>query len=657
MFLMSVPFIIFLSVISLVAADVNFIIDSEKNVHPISSYIYGINTTDESDYKEHNVCLTRLGGNRWTAYNWENNASNAGIDWFNQNDNYLCMDLPTPADCYIPGGAVRYHVETAHNAGASVLVTVPIQGYVASDKDGGGDVNQTPGYLNTRFHVSKANKGGALSLLPDTTDSMVYQDEFVNWLESTFPYANADPNRTIFYSLDNEPDLWASTHPRIQPEPIAYEALLSKSITFASAIKDVAPQSLIFGPVSYGWYGYVALQGAPDAGGRDFLDFYLSSMKDEDDRTGRRLLDVLDLHWYPEARGGGVRITSPTNNDPPVVEARIQAPRSLWDPTYVEDSWIITSLGGEAIHLIPRMYNKVETHYPDTKLAFTEYYYGGGNHISGGIAQADVLGIFGREGVFAATLWRMGTDDSFIYGGIDMYRNYDGAGSTFGDTNISASTDDIEHTSVYASVDAGDPDRTVLVAINKTAAWLNVDIQVIHPREFGYAEVYQLTSSSATPQQRPNITTITGNAFLYTMPPLSVSTLVLDGVSLHPLNPTPDIKANGSDEPLTISQGELLTIAVSLDPGDLSGADADWWVAAHTPFDPPLDWYTYVYPEGWRYGIHVCAQTPLYELTPSFNVLNTVLPAGNYIFYFAVDGNMDGEPDATWLDSIEVHVK
>ena len=121
--------------------------------------------------------------------------------------------------------------------------------------------------------------------------------------------------------------------------------------------------------------------------------------------------------------------------------------------------------------------------------------------------------------------------------------------------------------------------------------------------------------------------------------------------------PIPDIKANGEDGPVTVSAGDSVSVSVSLDPGAWSGRNADWWVAAHTPFGYPLDWYTYVYPEGWRYGIHVCAQTPLYELTPPFNVLNTVLPAGNYIFYFAVDGNMDGETDATWLDYVEVNVE
>ena len=143
------------------------------------------------------------------------------------------------------------------------------------------------------------------------------------------------------------------------------------------------------------------------------------------------------------------------------------------------------------------------------------------------------------------------------------------------------------------------------------------------------------------------------------MPPNQTNTNEDDEAPPPPpgAEPIPDIKANGEDGPVTVSAGDSVSVSVSLDPGAWSGRNADWWVAANTPFDWPLDWYTYVYPEGWRYGIHVCAQTPLYELTSPFNVLNTVLPAGNYIFYFAVDGNMDGETDVTWLDSVEVRVE
>jgi len=160
----------------------------------------------------------------------------------------------------------------------------------------------------------------------------------------------------------------------------------------------------------YGFAAYETLQSAPDwgtegEGYRWFIDYYLDKMKKASDEEGKRLLDVLDVHWYPEARGGGERICF--GADPRNIEtnkARLQAPRTLWDPTYIEDSWI-GQWKKDFLPILPNLLDSIEKYYPGTKLAITEYDYGGGNHITGGIAQADVLGIFGKYGVYLATFW------------------------------------------------------------------------------------------------------------------------------------------------------------------------------------------------------------------------------------------------------------
>jgi len=121
--------------------------------------------------------------------------------------------------------------------------------------------------------------------------------------------------------------------------------------------------------------------------------------------------------------------------------------------------------------------------------------------------------------------------------------------------------------------------------------------------------------------------------------------------------PVPDIKANGKSGPVIVSKETPVSITVSLDPGDQVDENADWWIVAHTPFAWPLDWYSYVYPEGWRPGIYPCVQTPLFQVPPSFEVLNMVLPTGDYKFYFAVDENADGILDETWLDSVNIRVE
>ena len=354
----------------------------------------------------------------------------------------------------------------------------------------------------------------------------MYQDEFVNWLKTTYPYGQTDPNRPIFFSLDNEPDLWSSTHAEIRPNPATYAEMVQKTIDYSKAIKNVMPGAKVFGPVNYGWYGMVTLQDAPDAAGRDFLNFYLSQMKQAEQTAGKRLLDVLDVHWYPEATGGGVRITE-ANNSAAVVAARLQAPRSLWDSTYTETSWITQWSTNGPIDLLQRVQNKIDANYAGTKLSISEYNYGGGNHISGGIAQADVLGIYGRQGVFSANEWALSSNESFIAGGFQMYRNFDGHNGTFGDTSVFAQTSDNAASSIYASLDSQNPNRMVLVALNKTDHAVSAAMNLQHASAFGLADIYQLTSASAAPVYVDSVLIADPANFSYSMPAYSVSTLLV----------------------------------------------------------------------------------------------------------------------------------
>jgi hypothetical protein len=457
---------------------IRFTVDSSRDIHDISPYIYGNN------FGVPRPC-NRIGGNRWTAYNWETNASNAGSDWHHQNDDFLSKSSD-------PGAPVREAVEAAAKNHSALIVTVPMAGYVSADKNADGDVNQTPDYVHKRFFESLPKKPGSLSLKPDTSDRVVYQDEFVNWVEKS---ARRDPQQVIFYDLDNEPDIWSETHKRIHPEKLTYAEIVQRTIDWASAIKDVKADALIFGPVNFGWSGYRSLQSAPDGNGRDFHRFFLAQMKEAEQKHGRRLLDVLDVHWYPEAQSAqGVRITE-KDNSPATVAARVQAPRSLWDPTYVEKSWITKdSTNGEAIRLIPRLRTVIDDHYPGTKIAITEYNYGGADHISGAIAEADVLGVFGREGVFCANWWDLGGKQEFLDAAVDIYLNFDGKGGHFGDRCVAASADDVDSSSIYASVDRHDPDGVVMVLINKSERPVDAEVDVKHATPLGTAALYQLTS-------------------------------------------------------------------------------------------------------------------------------------------------------------------
>lgn len=501
--------------------DIAFDIRADADQKAISPLIYGINQANDLKGAQRGTGLVRMGGNRLTAYNWENNASNAGTDYQNQSDDYLMSGKPNGDK---PAEAVRFRAEEAFANGAAFLATVPIAGYVAADKNGGGDVNQTPNYLDTRFHPTIAKKNGALATSPDLNDNAVYQDEYVNFLKQSFPAAFEGSQAKMLFSLDNEPDLWSSTHPRIHPDPVGYAELIAKNKEFAAAVKSIAPNALVTGFVSYGYNGYITLQDAPDMSG-DFIEYYLGAMKQAETEAGKRLVDVLDLHWYTEVYANGQRITG-DDTSPASAEAREQAPRSLWDPTYKEDSWIANDVISGPIALIPAIQAKIDAHYPGTGIGFTEYWYGGGDHISGGIAQADVLGIFGREGVRLANLWELSDKHAFIYAALRAYTSFDGNGAHFGDTSVRASTSDVEKATVYASVDSANPKRMVIIAINKAQNPLKAAIKAAAYGSYTSASVYRIEAGSPDITKAANIDSAAANAFLYDMPAQSISVIV-----------------------------------------------------------------------------------------------------------------------------------
>jgi parallel beta-helix repeat protein len=137
---------------------------------------------------------------------------------------------------------------------------------------------------------------------------------------------------------------------------------------------------------------------------------------------------------------------------------------------------------------------------------------------------------------------------------------------------------------------------------------------------------------------------------------------VSDGVDYDPwldhksiCEPLPDIKANGSDGPITISTSDTLSITIELDPGIYPGVPADWWCLA----DAPFGWYYYnAIIKEWLPRFYVSYQGPLFTLTPPLEVLSmSGLPTGSYSFYFGVDGSSNGNLDGPlYYDSVEVNI-
>jgi hypothetical protein len=76
------------------------------------------------------------------------------------------------------------------------------------------------------------------------------------------------------------------------------------------------------------------------------------------------------------------------------------------------------------------------SYYPGRPIAITEYNWGAEDHINGATTQADIYGIFGREGLDIGARWTTPDAATPTYKAMKLYRNYDGAKSGFGDTSV-----------------------------------------------------------------------------------------------------------------------------------------------------------------------------------------------------------------------------
>jgi hypothetical protein len=506
------------------AADVRFTLDTREDVHPISPHIYGLNDTVMLSATR--PTALHLGSNRISAYNWETNDSNAGSDYQHQNDDYiyaLYPERPPPS-----GLAAQPYVDAAV---ALKVLSIPINDYVAGDSDfSTGDViNSGENYLETRFKQNRAAKNATYSIDPDKEDAYVYQDEFVNWVR------NNNNTGQVVFSLDNDPDKWDTVHPRIRPKgKLTFEELVNRNIEYAKAVKAAWPDVGVAGFAAHSWLGLATLNTDISRNDTLVIHQYLDAMLAESGAVGSHLIDYLEVHYFSEAvaeNGDPINAATETYDPESGAEARMQAPRSLWDPTYIETPGMGTNawLGNEGLAYIPRLKQIIKEHYPGLKLLFSIWSFGGSDHISGAIAAADTLGILGREEVDAAMNFEFGfpkNQRDFLYAGFRVYRNFGQAGETFGDTSFGAETDAIEMTSVYASYDENTPQRMVIVAINKANTALNAGITIANPVSYKRLEVYLLEASTPEVVHTSPLTRTHRNAFLYNMPARSVSVLL-----------------------------------------------------------------------------------------------------------------------------------
>jgi hypothetical protein len=542
---------------------INVTIDALSNRHPISPYVYGgAYPQDAPTIKDSGLTVVRWGGNATSRYNWKLFTYNAANDWYYEDFNYT----------EIGDGDSAKFITDVKNAGSRPLMTMVMLPWVAQSAENGS---------NGHWSFSVGKYGAQCAVDPYTTDAgnglktdcsttltanpndanvplldqpgtsdppgSVYRNQWAAALASAFGTA---PH---FYDMDNEIDIWGSTHRDVHPSPTAYNEMRDTFVAQARKLKSWDPKAIRLGPVSCCWWFYWNGANGNDKGahaGVDLLPWWLNEVYWQDKRDKTRSVDVLDVHAYPD----GPDTSNWTQAQKQALAARIY--RDYWDPTYVSESgsihqnWATFIQPNKTIPFrIPRIRAMANMIYPGTPVSFTEWSaaFAGEPDFSTALGDVDAYGILGRERVYLASRWVAPVPANPNYLALKLFTNYDGQHHGFGTTAISdVNNGDPNLFSSYASLNSSGTTLTVVV-LNKDPS--NSDQVQFTLDGFTPSQVTSYTLASTNPTQ---IAASRASAWPFSMSfaPYSATLLVVTGTAQAPgaewdMNPDTTMVASG----------------------------------------------------------------------------------------------------------------
>jgi uncharacterized protein (TIGR03437 family) len=574
-------------------------IDPSAERRPISPDIYGINEyeefrlgREESVLGAYPVTTRRWGGDTSTRYNWKLDAHNTAGNWFFENFRYEHRPNEPINEAELPkNSGFDKWVMRAQRFGIKSVASVPIIGWTTknrSDKTCSFSVAKYGQQQSTDVWAPDCGNGikpdGRTRITSDPNDTSMPVDESFaeDWVKHVSQRFGTTAEGGVFlWELDNEPIWWWAQHRDIHPDPVTFDETLERGVRYARAIKRADPSAKVGGPIPAGWESlffstkdmlsgwntgpdYKYWNNPIDKKAHEDLPFvawYLREMKRYEERTGQRLLDYFDAHAYVGPDG-----LSFANREASKDQLRLQSTRVFWDPNYMpprEDM--------QAMRMTPQMVRRmrqwVDEFYPGTKIAITEYNWGAFDHITGAIAQADILGIFGREGVDLATVWGNPKPTEPARFAFKMFLDYDGRGNRFGETSVSATTSDVEKMTVYA---AQRSDRAITVLLlNKSDQNQRAALDLRNFAVGGTAQVWRYTQAGLQNIVADSGLSVNNGAASVEMPGYSMALLVIPAEHNRTVPKIEAITSGASFTRGKIAPGQMLSIFGS----DLGPAD------------------------------------------------------------------------------------
>lgn len=527
-------------------AAITVTVDANANRHAIDARVYGVAWADGAAITDLSIPLNRWGGNAMSRYNWAFSTANRCKDYyfFNIPDSVSSGDGSN-------GKSADDFISFTRAAGAQPVMTIPMMSLLPKDRTKrcsypqASFMNQEEFSSNEpitcgngRFDDGNGVTGDGQRILtnPDpngiaTTYTSAHQGNWVQHMIDT--WGNAGAGGMTYYSLDNEPGLWSFDHWDVHPDGATYDEVWGKMQEYGALIRSKDANAVITGGEEWGWSGYFMSghdmenndNSDRDAhGGKEWYDWMLDQAKAYQDAHGVRILDVLTVHFYPQSGEYSDDVSTTMQ------QLRNRSTRALWDTNYVDESWIGQTFHEGKVELIPRLKSWVANHYPGTKIGVTEYNWGAEHHINGATAQADILGILGREGVDIATRWEVPPAGSHVYNAFKMYRNYDGAHSKFGDISVAASAPSPDDVAAFAAIRSSDNALTLMLVAKVLSGSTTTTVNLANFTAGTSAQRWQLTSTNAITHLAD--VAVAGSSLSLSLPAQSITLLVIPGVAV-----------------------------------------------------------------------------------------------------------------------------
>lgn len=527
------------------ADDVHITIDASRPRIAVSPHLYGRNNSLSDDpqrplsaaewqrLRDAGVRLLREhGGNNGTKYNWQKKLS-SHPDWYN---NVYAHDWDFAQQSlqeHLPGVQGLWCFQLLGRVADTTAQNFDDWGFNRSQWWAGTGQNLAGGGVPNTAGGSVAQRDGSPDRYLVATSAETSTAILDHWIGSAG--LHLDRSQFRYWNMDNEPEIWHSTHDDVGAPQVPAEAFMQRYFAYAVQARARFPEIKLLGPVpanEWQWYNYAE---PIVADGRRFcwLEYFIKRIGEEQARTGVRLLDVLDLHYYPG-------VTNPADI--------VQLHRIFFEETYVNPE-------ANGVHAVDGGWDTtINREYVFARCQrWLDQYLGRNHGVTFGVTEtgtatedvptnsiwyASLLGEFMKRGVEVLTPWNWRPG---MWEVLHLFSRYNHG------IYLSAESDDETSVSAYPTLDPVSGGVTV-VLVNRSLASPKTVTTAIGGVAVADGAYQTLQLAGLPPTEtfvthennalRRGAVAVAGGRFSVTLPPLSITSVLLAAPAPGPIPPT-----------------------------------------------------------------------------------------------------------------------